>query len=148
MHGKDGQVINRPHDLARWTIMEERDVYKVKGLGRENWEVNFCACSLVKLFDVKVFENPCGYIKVVNIRKILQAAPTLRPHLTAAFKSKSHTLLYFIYSEDFPISWGIKHRLVSSYPSRIPESTTSECVDHPDRQPSAITHSDPVIDHT
>jgi hypothetical protein len=95
MHGKDGQVINRPHDLARWAIMEERDVYKVKGLGRENWEVNFCACSFVKLFDVEVFENPCGYIKVVNIRKILQAAPTLRPHLTAVFKSKSHTLLYF-----------------------------------------------------
>lgn len=81
-HGKDGQVINRPHDLARWAIMEERDVYKAKGLGRENWEVNFCACSFVKLFDVKVFENPCGYIKVINIRKILQAAPTLRPHHT------------------------------------------------------------------
>jgi hypothetical protein len=36
----------------------KRDVYKVKGLGRENWEVKFCGCSLVKLFDVKVFENP------------------------------------------------------------------------------------------
>lgn len=82
MHGKDGQVINRPHDLARWAVMEERDVYKAKGLGRENWEVNICACSFVKLFDVKVFENPCGYIKVINIRKILQAAPTLRPHHT------------------------------------------------------------------